>query len=980
MLAASAFCLTGLALAALLLGGAKGGAGRTAIATAALASPLLLLLCFWSTDGFGDFRLRLTGVTAGLSALETPLRVGGDARADDLVFQGLPHGLARLGRTGDGRPQWAVDLASSEAGGETGVVQVTTTRELKHFVGSRDLQPGDVLCLERCDAPGALSLRLRADRLGLERAGGAPAALPLFKLRPIHQYLRGTRLDGVRTWSPTQGIFPLRDYGTPWQGVTAGAQNPCGGRFLCLADGRTPVRSFIYNDGDTGSLRIMLLDPGARLLRHGVAIHETRVAPITLKQDLDIAELRFYTVSYGSPFLDLVESDRPTSRLMPRGAVKQQTDIDTVTLALPRPAVVEITRPDIDAAAALLGGGNAAIRINILGAARDNDQAVENPLHVEAVGGPLGRSIEGGLLLDQAGGFGRSGNSFALVGSNRAVELGEPFAMGARAPLREANFVLERLDAPSLMVVAAFLWALLLAQGQLVRWRENRMSMLIIAVAQWLLALRLLVGLESASLDPRLDFTEAGGANMIAYFVVPMLLAAATPSDRASRRMLWPAFVFCVAMWIGTGWLYGWTQAHALGAGALAVTAALCAPQWLIESLWRRRWLLLAAAIILLFLLWWLKGGTTLVYAVLLLALAGIVWHKRRALLGLPAWAWVILLFAVIGLRLFILLAFGIGERFGWSINVSIFYVPLLILAAAGLFYAARSFESRSRAFLLGLAWCALLLLALVGVPQLVGDRGAAIYAIPVLAMGIAIAWTMSDRARCAWLLGWGALPVLFLAFAIWVFGSEIYQNREWDRRLAIAIEDSQSSEPAIRAHAGERAAALLAEANEDRMDTLRILTAVAPDRVANAGTSEAESQRRVTSILAAYTERPLGRGYLARSDPGEIRNYQADDNLSAVHVMGPFGRVGAAVLLLVLGLLAWAGGRAETRDDWLALAGRLALWTVFATAAYMILANLQLVPFTGRNIYLIAALSKSDLLEGTALLLLALRGLGRGA
>jgi hypothetical protein len=51
----------------------------------------------------------------------------------------------------------------------------------------------------------------------------------------------------------------------------------------------------------------------------------------------------------------------------------------------------------------------------------------------------------------------------------------------------------------------------------------------------------------------------------------------------------------------------------------------------------------------------------------------------------------------------------------------------------------------------------------------------------------------------------------------------------------------------------------------------------------------------------------------------------------------------------------------------------RLSAVTVFAfVSGYMILANLELVPFTGRNIYLLAARSQTDLLEALWLVLLA--------
>ena len=62
------------------------------------------------------------------------------------------------------------------------------------------------------------------------------------------------------------------------------------------------------------------------------------------------------------------------------------------------------------------------------------------------------------------------------------------------------------------------------------------------------------------------------------------------------------------------------------------------------------------------------------------------------------------------------------------------------------------------------------------------------------------------------------------------------------------------------------------------------------------------------------------------------------------------------------------------TRD----LVGLFALWTPFVMAAYMILANLQVIPFTGRNVYLLAAFSGSDWVEGMTLFGGALWLLGR--
>ena len=45
----------------------------------------------------------------------------------------------------------------------------------------------------------------------------------------------------------------------------------------------------------------------------------------------------------------------------------------------------------------------------------------------------------------------------------------------------------------------------------------------------------------------------------------------------------------------------------------------------------------------------------------------------------------------------------------------------------------------------------------------------------------------------------------------------------------------------------------------------------------------------------------------------------------------------------------------------------------IFGAALYMILANLEILPFTGKNVYFLAASSGSDLLEGAILIALAM-------
>jgi hypothetical protein len=160
----------------------------------------------------------------------------------------------------------------------------------------------------------------------------------------------------------------------------------------------------------------------------------------------------------------------------------------------------------------------------------------------------------------------------------------------------------------------------------------------------------------------------------------------------------------------------------------------------------------------------------------------------------------------------------------------------------------------------------------------------------------------------------------------------------------------------------------------------LRLRAVFAPGQIAQIGNRAAAIQLDQSVLLDDLTGSLLGRGWLAPVDLGTFR-WQAthlSDYLSASHLMAPFGRLGALALLLVLAAAAGAAvsGRVRTPAPWPVLAGTLAVWTLFGAAAYMVLANLLLVPFTGRNIYLLAASSGGDLMEGLGLLLMARIGL----
>jgi hypothetical protein len=170
----------------------------------------------------------------------------------------------------------------------------------------------------------------------------------------------------------------------------------------------------------------------------------------------------------------------------------------------------------------------------------------------------------------------------------------------------------------------------------------------------------------------------------------------------------------------------------------------------------------------------------------------------------------------------------------------------------------------------------------------------------------------------------------------------------------------------------------------------LRIWYSVRPDDAGDFATSSAQNLGAAMAHLHDYGACPdskwpgclKGHGYLAIPRPTVLAPYQLNDNVTAIHLIAPFGRLGAAALLLLLAAAALLYTRAALRREGapspLLLAGIAALWTIFGAALYMMLANLEVLPFTGKNVYFLAAASGSDLLEGAILIALAVAAAAR--
>jgi hypothetical protein len=176
----------------------------------------------------------------------------------------------------------------------------------------------------------------------------------------------------------------------------------------------------------------------------------------------------------------------------------------------------------------------------------------------------------------------------------------------------------------------------------------------------------------------------------------------------------------------------------------------------------------------------------------------------------------------------------------------------------------------------------------------------------------------------------------------------------------------------------------ILLRATEADTDWLRLRGIHDENGLASLGTREAEGLRAAMHAWREYADQGVwGRGYLNLPEPTELRRYHLSDNLAAVHLLAPFGRSGTLAFLFILTGAAAActmrlhADRGGRWPEWAQAAGIFSLWSLAGASAYMVLANLDVMPFTGRNVIMLSALSPSDLLEGSLLIAIAVTTLG---
>lgn len=305
------------------------------------------------------------------------------------------------------------------------------------------------------------------------------------------------------------------------------------------------------------------------------------------------------------------------------------------------------------------------------------------------------------------------------------------------------------------------------------------------------------------------------------------------------------------------------------------------------------------------------------------------------------------------------LVAFGwlsgispLKERIG-PLPISLFYVPLVIFGFAYLVAAYRKTPDCLTAFVI-------LVLGALGlaVALITSDLGSLLLHLwPVLVL---VGFCAVSGTRI-WSLKAGKpllIVVALLPFSLFAWG------------LVLAHTPIATVDEGLIQH-------MASVLEWKRMDA-RLLYYIAPARVDELGTLVAFEMRDFSAAIDPLVTGLTGRGYLVNADiPSGLLRYQFNDNLSAIHLMLPFGRLGITGFIIFIFALAAAlwtrGGHSEQEQPFMPLhfASNAALFTLLWAAIYMTLAHLNLVPFTGRNIYFLAVTSGGDALESLILLLI---------
>jgi hypothetical protein len=943
---------SGILLLAAALGEAFPGGRRLPGGLALAATPLAALLA-WSCLGQhrpADSLGPLGGTRITLDAVDLPLatggavRIGGDPRADDLVV-GASASPGTAPRLAPGAVRLTRQAGLSVTVEPSAAAVAMVGREV---VGARPLAAGWRVCALPCEA---LSPAVRPAAGAVYDAARFALAAPDGRVTPIPAgamvFGRPAPCDPEASFG--QVALMIRDDEAP-------ASRPLGARAhsLCVFAGPGPDAAPAPSVPPVGA------GPGAALVCSWRLLACRKVA-----------------LANGRPAALPVDGDSPAARVLcgiVGGCLRAPTPLHLARLERMRVAddgrIVELAFPDPPQRLFTPAAGEGVTPAIRLGAASALDQPVapaETPAVFERLGHPF--DVVDQVLVDPP--TRRAERPVVHAPSGLAGGQGSRVVVGDTAgAAAKAVFDVRTLDFDHGLYGRMRLLAVLALGASLAAtWslrRADPLAAVVLGALDLFLALRLACAVEGAFMDGAPSVQAFPLAALPELAVGPLALLIAWPN--APRR------------WAGAGVL-------AAAAAVLALTAGANGTFYLGAAA------LLALAGLAL-------GARTPAFA----RSAGAVgaWADRRPLAWLAIWS--------IGMLL-ARLGFGFGldwreaAHFGpVRVAMSLLFVPAILTAFAPLAADLRRGGVTLRAPVLSVLAMGIVGLGLgvFAASVVVKDFGFAIFAWPVVT-GLLIAFLARQPARAT--IADLALATLAAAVALALI-YELALNSDWrivalTALLAAAVAGGALARrpaslwaapavlvvlvslliAAVGAFGPLRTSAFgLREAVATDVNRDRLLAAFAPGEIQGVGTAAAEAYANTLASMREYSHPLLGRGFLSAPEPTLLKAYQLTDNAAAIHLMSPFGRLGALGLLTAaaavsLAAIARALERPSTFGPWLGVLASLTPWLI---DAYMILANNGAALFTGRNVYLLSPASISDFLE--ALSLLGLVGVMLGA
>jgi hypothetical protein len=913
-----------LLLAAWLIAGFQSRQGKptgwSAVLLAGLAPPLLVTwVMLAAIPRFGDLRVALEGVRFRLEGLGQGqgfrVRVGGSPEQDHLVVRDLPPGFLTFQLDGS---RVHADLAPDTVELQD---QEEETEARKPFAvvrvnGARPFHNAVPL-----DGPARVVVNGTA--LDFDPDGPAfGAGYPEIPRRT--NAVLGFKYRMFRELRAEQTIHPLRYYGSP---------DP--DRELLGPEGE-PLGSFVARDGGSLSFRrqlyLVLADESVRVESQGqkTAGFERRVATI---EDGGSANFALFRVDFVKPWKDKAalaaaaqhgeedEEEPPPSRVQERRSFRVRFDKGVLDLLFDTPSYVQLRTTELDSLKRRAKRADVPALLRLVGhrflfTGGEGQMLLEFP----ALGEPLATELFSRIELPEDDRMRVTTHTGA-----RSFRLGDAFEVG------DAAAALVRITSLGLpwgtLLLVWIVTAVAVVTGR--AWRERLTPLVLLSGVELLLALRLLIAYEGAYVDPAA--ASAAWQSLGAFVAVPFVLQAA------------------LEVYAGRWWSWD-TLIHG------GVTAAALATI-LIRSHAEAKWGL--ATLVAVLALPWLLG----------LFLRGLDWRNLDAPVD-PARRFRPVWIAAGFLLLIRVLMLGVGwkERIdiGPVLAVSIYYTPMALWVFARL-WARRSERSAFLVF-----W-ALLIVLYLGVSLAAHDVGALfIFPLPVMMLFALPLMEEVHRRNVGLALPFAALVFLFVVLP-WVPSLGLSPRLTgWS---AVDVESARSDKSV--------AESLLASRTRTDQNQLRLWNLIAPAELRQVGTQTAEGLVIVMANLRDYAGRgALGEGYLSVPLSEALRATHLDDNLSAVHVLAGFGWLGGLALLTLLSALALApvlarqgtgtGGLTSWITPRIAF-GLMLVWTIAVAGLYMFSANVELLLFTGKNVYFLAAASRSDLAEGTLLVLLAL-------